>query len=106
VPKDVQIESTFDDAVKLTWRAPDDDGGSYITNYVVEKLDPDTGKWTRATSSRSAHCMVENLIPDKSYQFRVSAENVFGVGQPSEPTKTIRLEGTVVSIRMRIVFLT
>lgn len=35
------------DAVTLTWCEPDDDGGSPITGYWVERLDPDTDKWVR-----------------------------------------------------------
>lgn len=82
-----------DDSVKLTWRAPEDDGGSFVTNYIVEKLDPDTGKWMKACTSRFAHCNVENLLPNKQYQFRILAENIFGAGPPSEPTKTVQTLG-------------
>lgn len=35
------------DAVTLTWCEPDDDGGSPITGYWVERLDPDTDKWVK-----------------------------------------------------------
>jgi hypothetical protein len=93
IPKDVQVESLGDQSVKLSWHAPEDNGGSYITNYVIEKLDPDTGRWMKVMTSRFPHCMIENLIPNKSYQFRVSAENILGVGEPSAPTTSIQIEG-------------
>lgn len=35
------------DAVTLTWCEPDDDGGSPITGYWVERLDPESDKWVR-----------------------------------------------------------
>lgn len=89
VPKDVQVDTVLEDFVKLSWQAPEDNGGSYITNYVIERLDPDTGKWLRTSTSRFTHCNLENLIPNKSYQFRVSAENIYGVGEPSDPSKTV-----------------
>lgn len=92
-PKDVQVDSVTDETVGLNWHAPENDGGSYITNYVIERFDADTGKWTRAATSRSAHCTVENLLPKKSYQFRILAENIFGLSEPSEPTKTVQTEG-------------
>lgn len=89
----MQVDSVSDDSVALSWHAPEDDGGSYVTNYVIEKLDPDTGKWVKAGTSRFARCNLENLIPNKQYQFRVIAENVFGQGPPSEPTKTVLTAG-------------
>ena len=92
-PRNPQVESIYDDSVKLTWRAPEDDGGSFVTNYIIEKLDPDSGKWMKAATSRFAHCMVENLMPNKQYEFRIIAENIFGPGGPSEPTKTIQTLG-------------
>jgi titin len=82
-----------DDSVSLSWRPPEEDGGSYITNYVIEKLEPDTGKWVKAATSRSPRCTVENLLPNKQYQFRILAENIFGAGEPSEPTKTVQTSG-------------
>jgi hypothetical protein len=91
------VDSVSDDSVALSWQPPEDDGGSYITNYVVEKLDPDTGKWVKAATSRSPRCNVENLIPNKPYQFRVIAQNIHGAGEPSEPTKSVQTNGKILS---------
>ena len=93
MPRDVEAQSIGDESVKISWETPEDDGGSYITNYVVEKLDPDTGRWFHALTSRAKNCIVENLLGNKSYQFRVSAENAHGIGQPSEPSKAVLVEG-------------
>ena len=65
---------------------------------MIEKLDPDTGKWTKAGTSRFAHTIVENLLPNKQYQFRILAENIFGAGPASEPTKPIQTSGKSLSI--------
>ena len=73
-----------EDSIGLSWHPPENDGGSFVKNYVVEKLDPDTGKWVKAATSRSPRCTVENLIPNKPYQFRVVAENAHGAGEPSQ----------------------
>lgn len=35
------------DAVTLNWFEPDEDGGSPITGYWIEKFDPDSDKWIR-----------------------------------------------------------
>lgn len=92
-PHNPQVDSISDDSVALSWQPPEDSGGSYIKNYIIEKLDPDTGKWTKAATSRSPRCTVENLLPNKPYQFRIIAENVHGAGEPSEPTNTIQTNG-------------
>ena len=92
-PRDAQVDSVFDDSATLSWRPPEEDGGSYVTNYIIEKLDPDLGRWVKAATSRFPRCTVENLSPNKQYQFRILAENIFGPGEPSEPTKTVTTSG-------------
>jgi len=47
----------------------------------------------KAGTSRFPHTTVENLLPKKQYQFRILAENIFGAGEPSEPTKTVQTSG-------------
>ncbi|CAF4156749.1 unnamed protein product, partial [Rotaria sordida] len=101
-PRNVQVDSVMDDSVVLSWHAPEEDGGSYITHYVVEKLDPDTGKWVKAATSRFPRCTVENLLPNKQYQFRVLAENIFGAGEPSEPSKPVQTTESDPSRRRRL----
>jgi hypothetical protein len=51
--------------------------------YVVEKLDPITGMWERVPGvvSGTSH-PVRDLIDGKKYQFRVKAENMYGVSDP------------------------
>lgn len=82
-----------DNSVGLSWRPPENDGGSFVKNYIVEKFDPEVGKWLRAAVTRSPHCTVENLIPNRPYQFRVIAENAHGTGQPSEPSQSVQTTG-------------
>lgn len=62
---------------------PLEDGGSNITNYVVEKCDVSRGDWiTAVTSVTKTSCRVGKLIPGAEYIFRVRAENRFGVSEP------------------------
>lgn len=93
-PTDLTATVKNDNGISLTWKPPKVDGGSPITNYVIEKcptksLSP---KWTSAISDNIVdnHCDILNLKPDE-YSFRVSAENKIGVGNPSIPTR-IKLE--------------
>lgn len=38
-PKDLAVDNISEDSVSLSWNVPDDDGGSPITGYLVEKRD-------------------------------------------------------------------
>ncbi|CAF1142161.1 unnamed protein product [Rotaria sordida] len=101
-PSTPEVKAVTDDSVELSWRPPENDGGSYITNYIIEKLDPDTGKWVKAGISRFPHYNVQNLLPNKSYQFRVTAENVHGAGEPSKPTQPVQTNDSDALRRRRL----
>lgn len=72
------------------WEPPEDDGGSEILNYILEKKDNKNEEvgWITVTSTlKGASFPVTKLIEGKEYIFRVTAENKFGCGPPcvSEP---------------------
>lgn len=72
------------DTCTLAWKTPLDDGGSPITNYVVEKLDT-SGTWVKVSSFvRNTHYDVMGLEPNHKYHFRVRAENQYGLSDPLE----------------------
>lgn len=78
-----EISEIDSDACTLSWHLPLEDGGSNITNYVVEKCDVSRGDWiTAVTSVTKTSCRVGKLIPEQEYIFRVRAENRFGVSEP------------------------
>ncbi|KAI4798302.1 hypothetical protein KUCAC02_022145 [Chaenocephalus aceratus] len=68
--------------------APLKDGGSEITNYVIELRDRTSVKWEAAmvcaAVDRSAK--LNDVVENKEYIFRVRAENKAGIGRPSAAT--------------------
>lgn len=69
--------------VGLSWRPPVNDGGSKITNYVIEKRDVTKEDWTVVASSvRDLSFIVQGLFENHEYEFRVSAVNENGQGTP------------------------
>ncbi|XP_033116214.1 twitchin-like [Anneissia japonica] len=71
------------ESVKLSWKPPKDDGGTDVSNYVVEKSEEGSGVWTKVSSFvRSPNYEVTGLEEGVSYNFRVAAENEFGVSEP------------------------
>lgn len=78
------------DACSLNWHIPFEDGGSNITNYVVEKCDLSRGDWVTAIASvTKTNCRIGKLISGNEYMLRVRAENRFGVSEPLTSAKMI-----------------
>ena len=87
------IESIGDDFVQLTWKAPLWNGGSQITNYVIEKREAGMTSWMKAATTRFQLHQITQLSPGKEYEFRVFAENVYGRSEPSETTQKVSVKG-------------
>ncbi|KAK5889759.1 hypothetical protein CesoFtcFv8_013347 [Champsocephalus esox] len=87
----VVISDIDADACSLAWNKPLEDGGSSITNYVVEKCDLGRGDWVTATSSggQKTSCRLGKLIPGKDYAFRIRAENRFGMSDPMQSERMV-----------------
>lgn len=78
----LDVTDVTPDTCTISWKSPLDDGGSPITNYVVEKLDSN-GIWVKVSSFvRSTHYDVMGLESNKKYYFRVRAENQYGLSEP------------------------
>lgn len=67
----------------LFWRPPENDGGSKVANYVVERKDVSRENWIVASSFvKECTFTVQGLTEDAEYEFRVSAVNENGQGPP------------------------
>ena len=56
---------------------------------MVEKFDPEVGRWMPAGRSREPTLQVENLEPGHEYKFRVCAVNSEGESEPLEGLDSI-----------------
>lgn len=84
----------FAERIGLAWKPPTDDGGSKITNYVVEKREDNRKSWVHVSNDpKECAYVVTRLTENHEYEFRVMAQNKFGVGPPlvSEPEKARNL---------------
>uniref|UniRef100_A0A3B3Q9X2 Uncharacterized protein n=1 Tax=Paramormyrops kingsleyae TaxID=1676925 RepID=A0A3B3Q9X2_9TELE len=88
-PRGLKVSDVSRDSVTLNWCAPANDGGSKVTNYIVEKCATTAERWIRVAQARDTHYTVVNLFGKTSYQFRVISENKFGQSEPSEPTDPV-----------------
>jgi len=76
-------------SAKLKWEKPEDDGGTPIEYYEIEKLDPLTGHWVPCGRSTEPEATVHGLQEGKPYKFRVRAVNKEGESDELETDKSI-----------------
>uniref|UniRef100_A0A4W6E432 Fibronectin type-III domain-containing protein n=1 Tax=Lates calcarifer TaxID=8187 RepID=A0A4W6E432_LATCA len=86
--RDLEITNITRDSMTVCWNRPETTGGSEIVGYIVEKRDRAGVRWTKCNKRRvtDLRFRVTGLTEDHEYEFRVSAENAAGVGQPSPST--------------------
>lgn len=81
----LQYTGTTHESVALSWNPPVDDGGSDITNYIVEVSDYGSDNWRQAPGyCPRTSFTAKGLTEGKKYVFRVRAENMYGVSEPLE----------------------
>ena len=100
-PRFLVVENIQDESVTMSWKPPSSDGGSSITNYIVERLDLSDGQWTRCSRTRLTHFTDEFLKPLSKYQYRVVAENSQGHSLPCEPTAVLTTLESEISKRRK-----
>ena len=88
-PRNLDIPTITAESMDLTWEVPEDDGGSPITGYIVEKKNLSHRSWQEVAKTTELAATVTNLHDGNQYLFRVYAENKFGVSEPVELTEPV-----------------
>jgi subtilisin family serine protease len=72
--------------VALRWGAPTFDGGSTVTNYVVEYTIDDGVSWTTWSepTGNGTNRTITGLLDGVPHKFRISARNAVATGPPSD----------------------
>lgn len=102
----VTFTEVFAERIGLAWAAPKDDGGSKITNYVVEKREESRKSWVHVSNDpKDCAYVVTRLTEGHEYEFRVMAQNKFGVGPPlvskAEKARNLFSELTLTYLNFR-----
>lgn len=76
----------------IQWTKPESDGGNEISNYLVDKREKKSLRWTRVNKDYVVYdtrLKVTGLMEGCDYQFRVTAVNAAGNSEPSEASNFI-----------------
>ena len=96
------MKDYWTDFIAITWDSPLSDGGSPITEYIIEKRDVSRPTWVRAgtTEADCTQFKATNLIEGIDYLFRVYAVNRVGPcrdsGELDRPQKAKMPFGTLI----------
>ena len=59
------------DYCKLSWDAPEDDGGTAITQYTVAMMDLSVNQWVTAAETKDRSAGIQGLKPGHLYRYTV-----------------------------------
>uniref|UniRef100_A0A8B9H649 Immunoglobulin superfamily member 22 n=1 Tax=Astyanax mexicanus TaxID=7994 RepID=A0A8B9H649_ASTMX len=86
-----QISDVTKDSATVTWTNPAQDGGAPVLGYIVERRKKGSSMWVSISKEliQDTKCVVDGLVEDMEYEFRVTAVNRAGEGTPSASSNTV-----------------
>uniref|UniRef100_G3NGC4 Immunoglobulin like and fibronectin type III domain containing 1, tandem duplicate 1 n=1 Tax=Gasterosteus aculeatus aculeatus TaxID=481459 RepID=G3NGC4_GASAC len=92
-PGPPKVVSAYDDCVNISWAPPSNTGGSRILGYVVEKRKKGSNLWSVVNATdeliKVKKYAVKDVVTGMEYEFRVTAVNLSGVGEYSNPSEFV-----------------
>jgi len=88
-PQGLEVSGTEATTATLKWKEPRKDGGAPIKEYFIEFKSDQDEEWQEGPKIKPKKFLTETvaeLTPKMKYQFRVSAYNRAGWGEPSDST--------------------
>uniref|UniRef100_A0A4W5R209 Immunoglobulin like and fibronectin type III domain containing 1, tandem duplicate 2 n=1 Tax=Hucho hucho TaxID=62062 RepID=A0A4W5R209_9TELE len=91
-PSAPKVVSAFKDCINLAWSPPINTGGTEIWGYNLERRKKGSIFWSPVNLDgpiKDTTFALKDVIEGAAYEFRVSAINISGVGEPSPPSVTV-----------------
>ena len=88
-PRNLTIADITAETISLNWETPEDDGGSPIVHYIVEKRNLSRKQWQEVGHPTDLTHTVDKLHDGNQYLFKVYAENAYGISEPVELTEPV-----------------
>lgn len=92
-PLNVLVGNVTKFGCMVSWEPPESDGGSPLTGYIIELRDRTSVKWSavQVAKAEELSAVINDVIENKEYIFRVKAENKAGVGKPSAASLPVKI---------------
>ncbi|XP_041639539.1 immunoglobulin-like and fibronectin type III domain-containing protein 1 [Cheilinus undulatus] len=87
----VEIVESTSSLIEIKWKPPKDDGGSAVTNYIIERQQTGQSLWTKLgdVSADKTSFRDRNVTHGKKYNYRIYAENPEGLSDALETADSI-----------------
>ncbi|XP_071759957.2 immunoglobulin-like and fibronectin type III domain-containing protein 1 [Centroberyx gerrardi] len=87
----VEIAETTSSVIEIKWKPPKDDGGSAVTNYIIERQQAGQSLWMKLgdVSADKTSYRDRNVTHGKKYNYRIYAENPEGLSDALETADSI-----------------
>ncbi|KAE8298274.1 Immunoglobulin-like and fibronectin type III domain-containing protein 1 [Larimichthys crocea] len=87
----VETVETTSSMIEIKWKPPKDDGGSAVTNYIIESEQVGKGLWTKLgdVSADKTSIRDRNVTHGKKYNYHIYAENPEGLSDALETADSI-----------------
>lgn len=85
-PQDIDVTEVRQTSCTVNWKAPQDDGGSPLLKYILERQDVSLkAGWDNVAEIKAGEptsYKVDDLVAKKTYKFRIRAINKLGSSEP------------------------
>lgn len=100
----IETSGMTSNSFTLSWQPSEHNGGSKITEYVVEMKESKKKVWkvVGSTSASETSLLIENLSASRGYDFRIFAKNKIGTSEALQTEESI-VAGKEISKYIRIV---
>ncbi|XP_050968929.1 immunoglobulin-like and fibronectin type III domain-containing protein 1 [Labeo rohita] len=92
-PSTPKVVSAFKNCITLAWTPPTNTGGTNIVGYNMEKRKRGSNLWGQVNPPdepiKGKQYDVKDVVEGMEYEFRVSAINFSGAGEPSTPSEFV-----------------
>lgn len=87
----VETVETTSSIIVIKWNPPRDDGGSAVTNYIIERQQAGQSLWKKLgnVSADKTSFRDRNVTHGKKYNYRIYAENPEGLSDSLETNDSI-----------------
>ncbi|KAK2851686.1 hypothetical protein Q5P01_007962 [Channa striata] len=109
-PGPPQVVSAYENCINLSWASPGHTGGSRILGYILEKRKKGSNLWTVVNAMdeliKEKKYAVKDVVAGMEYEFRVTAINLSGAGEFSNPSEFViardpkKPPGKVISLKV------